>query len=433
MSNELLTALFETTLAGSVAIVLVAVSRRWIAERFGARIAYLFWGAVPAAMIAVLLPARMSDQALSIQMRVVPLQPLLGESAMQGNHQAWLLVLWITGAAIATIFYAVQQRRFISRLGRLSQRADGLHQAGVCAGLPAVIGVLRPRIVVPSDFDSRYSEQERRLVLQHEHVHLRRGDLQVNAIVALIRCLYWFNPLVHLAARRFRHDQELACDQAVIARFPQQRRAYGDAMLKARLAVDAFPLACHWGGQHLLKERIAMLKFPLPSRRRTTTGVVLGISLTLTTAVTAWAAQTPQVQKTHVPSKSEIPAKPVSTTADVVALQTPAPAYPDGIAKQGVSGQVLLKILVGADGKPKEVRVERAEPAGVFETASIQAAKQWTFAPRHQDGKPVEGWIRVPIDFDAGRKPADATAPSGTADTHAQRDGLALLDRGTSR
>ncbi|WP_368561600.1 TonB family protein [Pseudoxanthomonas sp. UTMC 1351] len=411
MSNELLTALFETTLTGSAAIVLVMAVRRWVADRFGARIAYLLWTAVPAAMAAVLLPARVGEQVLTMEMRLGPLQPLMVEHALQRNYGPWLLALWIAGAATTAIFYAVRQCRFVSRLGHLRRRADGLYEAGVCAGLPAVIGVLRPRIVVPSDFDLRYNEQERCLVLQHERAHLCRGDLQVNAALTLISCLYWFNPLVQLAARYFRHDQELSCDQAVIARFPQQRRTYGDAMLKTQLAVDVFPLACHWGGHHLLKERIAMLKFPLPSRRRTKAGSLLAVSFALTTAAVAWAMQPPQADAPRPVLKTST--EPPAAVTDVVAMRTPAPPYPEGVAKQGVSGQVLLRILVGTDGKPKDVRVEKADPAGVFDAASIQAAKQWTFVPKQQDGKPVEGWIRVPIYFDAKRQAADAATPSG--------------------
>lgn len=426
MSNELLTALFESTLTGSTTIALVMAVRRWAAERFGARIAYLLWVAVPAAMAAVLLPARVGEQVLTMGLRVGPLQPLIVESALQRNYSAWLLALWITGAAMTAMFYTVRQRRFISRLGPLRRRADGLYEAGVRAGLPAVIGVLRPRIVVPSDFDLRYDEQERRLVLQHERVHLCRGDLQVNAVLTLIRCLHWFNPLVHMAARYFRHDQELACDQAVIARFPQQRRTYGGAMLKTQLAVDVFPLACHWGGHHLLKERIAMLKFPLPSPRRRKAGALLAVSFAFTTAAVAWAMQPPQADAPRSVSKTSV--EPTAAITDVVAMRTPAPPYPDGVAKQGVSGQVLLKILVGTDGKPKDVQVEKADPAGVFDAASIQAAKQWTFIPKQQDGKPVEGWIRVPIYFDAKREPAGAATPSGVASAHALRGGAALLD-----
>src|SRR5690606_182279 len=114
---------------------------------------------------------------------------------------------------------------------------------------PALVGAWRARIVLPADFERRYDTLERELILAHERVHLARGDAWVNAFVALLRSLNWFNPLVHLAAAKFRLDQELACDAAVIARFPRARRRYADAMLKVQLAGQAWqelrlPVGC---------------------------------------------------------------------------------------------------------------------------------------------------------------------------------------------
>src|SRR3546814_10618324 len=74
--------------------------------------------------------------------------------------------------------------------------------------------------------------------------------------MAALRCVYWFNPLLWIAADRFRRDQELACDATVVARHPHARRAYGEAMVKTQLSAMPAPLACHWFGGHPLKERI---------------------------------------------------------------------------------------------------------------------------------------------------------------------------------
>ena len=46
----------------------------------------------------------------------------------------------------------------------------------------------------------------------------------------------WFNPLIHLAAHLIRIDQEIACDETVVARHPGDRKAYAQALLKAQAA-----------------------------------------------------------------------------------------------------------------------------------------------------------------------------------------------------
>ena len=73
----------------------------------------------------------------------------------------------------------------------------------------------------------------------------------------------------------------------------------------------------------------------------------------------------------------------------------------------GLSGKVMLKLLVAVDGSVKQVQVESSEPAGVFDQAAVDAASKWHFSngSRDSDGKPVEGWVRVPVQF-APEQPA---------------------------
>src|SRR5690606_15857979 len=155
---------------------------------------------------------------------------------------------------------------------------------------PAVIG-LRARIVLPADFEVRYSVGERELILAHERIHLARRDVLGNALLAALRCVYWFNPLAWIAASRFRHDQELACDESVVARHPHARRLYGEAMVKTQLSAMPAPLACHWFGGHPIKERIAMLKRPMPGPRRVAVGLALASVVVAGTAYAAWAVR----------------------------------------------------------------------------------------------------------------------------------------------
>jgi len=68
-----------------------------------------------------------------------------------------------------------------------------------------------------------------------------------------------------------------------------------------------------------------------------------------------------------------------------VAAPTPeqiVPArYPQDALLSGATGKVDLDFRIGADGHVRDVRVLRAQPAGVFEQAAIAALRQWRFAP----------------------------------------------------
>src|SRR5690606_26762453 len=116
-------------------------------------------------------------------------------------------------------------------------------------------------------------------------------------------CLFWFDPLFHLAAARMRHDQELACDADVLAAHPRQRRRYGDALLNAQLALQTAPLGCHFGFGHPLKERIAMLGTSACSPMRRFSGTALVAVLGCGVAFAAWAVQPQAASSGPVPQQ----------------------------------------------------------------------------------------------------------------------------------
>lgn len=302
--------LVEATLAGSAALLVVLALRGPLRRVFGAGAAYAAWSALPVVLVATLLPAMpMPVPSLPMSVMQAPIAMLAETTPSRATPDiaALACLLWMAGCTVFAACFAWQQRRFLRGLGRIATRGDGIWLADATAGLPAVVGVLRPRIVMPADALSRYDATERRLMLAHEREHIRHGDLLANAVVVALRCVFWFNPLLHVAARRFRDDQELACDARVIAGHPRQRRAYGEAMFKTQLATQRLPLGCHWGQSHPLKERIEMLKQPTPSSLRRNSGRALVIAILLASGYTAWAAQPAQ------PSISTVPAGKIAT------------------------------------------------------------------------------------------------------------------------
>jgi TonB family protein len=61
---------------------------------------------------------------------------------------------------------------------------------------------------------------------------------------------------------------------------------------------------------------------------------------------------------------------------------------------------VRLKVLIGADGIVKRAHVVSSKPAGVFDTAALEAARHWHFNPgRNAKGQAVASYVIVPLVF----------------------------------
>lgn len=288
-----LSVLVRINVVASAAILLVLTLRPWILRWFDSRLTYWLWLIVPLATTASLLPRPQSielidpssvvyvDENVSPDSSVAPPASASAAAARVDRNvsdfAALLLAAWLTGAIGLFCRSIVSTRRFGS------DPTTG----------PALVGIFRSKLVLPADFRTRFTDEQRCLILAHEDQHRRSGHPTINALVEVARCACWFNPLAHLAARRYRSDQELACDAAIIAAHPTKRREYAEALLKAQVAPTYLPLVCTWTSQSAqsLGERIMMLERPSLGLSRALIGASLLAVINLALGYTAWAQQ----------------------------------------------------------------------------------------------------------------------------------------------
>ncbi len=84
-------------------------------------------------------------------------------------------------------------------------------------GSPALFGVIRPRILLPQGLLEAVGLEELHYVFVHELAHLKRRDIYLAWLVCVLQVLHWFNPLIWLAFRRMRIDQEMATDALALS------------------------------------------------------------------------------------------------------------------------------------------------------------------------------------------------------------------------
>jgi beta-lactamase regulating signal transducer with metallopeptidase domain len=279
MSAQPLLQLFMANMVwASAAMLLVLAIRRPFASLFGAGPVYALWLLPALRLVAPPLP---SWGVVELPNLMPPTTVILVAEDMaapippDGGPGQWvpmLLAIWAIGAAAFILWQAWTYHRFVRSLSR------GASDLGVHRGVrliesaaidgPLSFGLFHRRIVVPADFERRYSPGERALALDHEAIHHRRLDLWWNHLGLLILALNWFNPVAWFAFKAFRADQELACDAAVAAKAdPGARHDYACALVKSA-SRPGLIAACPLNHADQLKRRLKMMKFHKPGRLR---------------------------------------------------------------------------------------------------------------------------------------------------------------------
>jgi len=295
--------LLSFTVAVLVVVVLRKPCRRW----FGAGRAFQLWLLPPLAMLASQMPHVAATQSSDMPTVVYLVTAAATSSAhaVTASSFDWRTVVslcWLAGIVVALSLAGGAQWCYCRRLRGATPVAEGntrwpvLRAASLDVG-PALVGAWRVRIVLPLDFEQRYDRTEQALILAHEAMHAQRRDGWSCLFAQTIAVLFWFHPLAWWALGALRHDQELACDAAVLRGHGAQRRSYANALLKTQSAAFVLPVGCPWSLRHPITERIAMLKSKSPSSTRRGVGAALialfagGIASAVYAAVPSPAAQ----------------------------------------------------------------------------------------------------------------------------------------------
>jgi len=308
-------------LATSAAIAVIAALRPLVRRQCGAKATLRLWWILPLALAATAMPKSAVSTAQTEALPYVEVVQDLVDAEAEAlvappaapslpPLREFALAMWLAGALLVTARMLRAQWLFARNIRWGAGKRGALPaQCG-----PAVVGAIAPRIVLPADFRVRYSCAERKLILLHEVIHLRRRDGLANLAMSLLLALQWFNPLLHWAARAMCRDQESACDAVVVNRHPQALRIYADALLKSHLEMQHPPLVCHWLTYHPTVERVAMLKLHRDMRTKTQLAAAL---------LTAGAAMAGALAYAAVPAKIVIVNVGSQVTAGPDLLATP--------------------------------------------------------------------------------------------------------------
>lgn len=93
-----------------------------------------------------------------------------------------------------------------------------------------------------------------------------------------------------------------------------------------------------------------------------------------------------------------VPQLPAPTT-QLMAIETPPPAYPPELACNDIGGKVLLQLAVGPDGRTESVRMLESSGQPALDAAAREAVQLWRFEPATTAGQPIASRLNVPMTF----------------------------------
>ena len=80
------------------------------------------------------------------------------------------------------------------------------------------------------------------------------------------------------------------------------------------------------------------------------------------------------------------------------AIRAPDPDYPDTARRAKIQGTVVVRCVVGSDGRVHDARVETSLSKDL-DASALKAVRQWQFEPATKDGKPLTVWVKVEVRF----------------------------------
>lgn len=186
--------------------------------------------------------------------------------------------IWLTGIILLLIFALVSYLRLKKQIATATLVSDNIYETDLIRS-PFVCGFLRPNIYLPLSL----SGSERKYILNHERIHIKRFDYLVKPIAFLALVIHWFNPLMWFCYALMTKDMEMSCDERVIRETAKEEiTVYSSSLLAmaVRKSIPApIPLAF---GESNVKARINnILNYKKPGTWAITVSVIAVIALVM--------------------------------------------------------------------------------------------------------------------------------------------------------
>ena len=274
--------IFAISLSMSAVIVLLMISP-FLNKRYSAKWRYFVWLIVTLRLIIPVkielpqAPVNISvpNQTVVFGQEGAPIVIMDNSYVQEGSNspvsadyapiitlQELLAIIWATGATSFFLYHIINYLVFKRKIKPYCNRINievfenvlndmkvrfkpQLLECNKVAS-PMMIGFFRPTILLPS---TDYSNNELAVVLKHELIHFKRGDIWYKLLLIIANSIHWFNPFVYLMVKAANRDLEYSCDDVVVKNSDMNfRKEYSLAILKAMQSGNTTVLSTYLSG-----------------------------------------------------------------------------------------------------------------------------------------------------------------------------------------
>lgn len=320
---------------------------------------------------------------------------------------AGLCLLWIGAGLVATrrleaAAQLVEDERVRERAARAASLLGVRRSVRLLAVskdvMPSTWGLVAPRVLLPRGAPG-WPDRQLDAVLTHELSHVVRGDAASHLSARLASAMWWWHPLVWVAARQARFERERACDDLVLMQgacasdYAENLVTFVSSLEPESTATMAMARRSQLEGRVM-----AILKSDV-NRRGVSQAAFLAALLVIALVWPLAAARATNQEQDPIRVGGQI--APPAKIKDV------RPIYPPAAVAERRQGVAILEVRIDENGDVSEARVVRSIGEDL-DAAATDAVLQWRFTPTKLNGRAVPLLMTVTVNFVLD---ADLTTP----------------------
>ena len=154
-------------------------------------------------------------------------------------------VIWLIVALAAILTLTIMYFITLGEMKDAQKLRDNIYISDKLKS-PAVYGIIKPKIILPTEYDANRLY----FILRHENAHIKRKDNLIRLLALIVVCLHWFNPFSWFLLKMLYSDIELACDETVLSKCNEtERKEYAYTLLSTAEKTNVF--AASFGGSKI--------------------------------------------------------------------------------------------------------------------------------------------------------------------------------------